>query len=90
MSQVADRMLFGLDLPIFGGDLLSLEIRAGDIIFVLGANGSGKSALIQYMNQSNAKDSIRISAHRQTWLPSSTVDLTASRVLKKSAAPVLG
>ena len=76
MSQIADRMLFGLDLPIFGGDLLSLEIHAGDIIFALGANGSGKSALIQHINQSNTRDSIRISAHRQTWLPSSTVDMT--------------
>lgn len=77
MSDIADRMLFGLDLPIFGGDLLSLDIHAGEIIFALGANGSGKSALIQHINQSNSRDSIRISAHRQTWLPSSTVDLTA-------------
>lgn len=77
MSHVADRMLFGLDLPIFRGDILSLEIHAGDIIFALGANGTGKSALIQHINQSNSRDSVRISAHRQTWLPSSTVDLTA-------------
>lgn len=76
MSQIADRMLFGLDLPIFGGDLLSLEIRAGDIIFALGANGSGKSALIQHMSRASGGSAIRISAHRQTWLPSSTVDMT--------------
>lgn len=77
MSEASNSMLFGFDIPIFGGDLLSLSVRAGDIIFVLGANGSGKSALIQHINQGNARDSIRISAHRQTWLPSSTVDLTA-------------
>ena len=77
MNQFPATMLFSLDLPETGGSLFSLAIQAGDIIFVLGANGSGKSALIQHMNQRYPQDSVRISAHRQTWLPSGTVDMTA-------------
>ena len=53
----------------------SLSIK-GKYCFVLGANGSGKSSLMQRFftqHQNNAK---RISAHRQTWFKTNTLDYT--------------
>ena len=49
---------------------------AGDVLFVLGANGTGKSSLMQRFYQDSRPNSRRISAHRQTWFTSNTLDLT--------------
>ena len=60
-----------LFIPKLSGDSLPISIEAGDQLFVVGANGSGKSALIQHFVTSQGADNFRrISAHRQTWFPS--------------------
>jgi ABC-type cobalamin transport system ATPase subunit len=46
---------------------LELEIEAGDTLFVLGANGSGKSALIQRLFAQGGATAIRIAAHRANY-----------------------
>ena len=67
-----------LKIPRVSGDELQLSLIAGDRLFVVGANGSGKSALIQHIVSSNQSETIRrISAHRQTWFQSERIDLTA-------------
>lgn len=59
------------------GEPLAISLKAGDRLFIVGANGSGKSALIQHLFSSNPNEKIkRISAHRQTWLESGSIDLT--------------
>ena len=47
-------------------------------LFVLGANGSGKSALLQhlYVYPSRSLPRHRITAHRQTWFNSGTTEIT--------------
>ena len=53
---------------------LAIEFEAGEQIFVVGANGSGKSALLQHLAASSGEGKIRrIFAHRQTWLRSGSL-----------------
>lgn len=59
------------------GASLPITIESGDLVFVLGANGSGKSALIQHFVSSNKEASVRrISAHRKAWFQSGSIDMT--------------
>ncbi len=69
-----------LVIPKPSGDSLSIPFEVGEQLFLVGANGSGKSALIQYFvtNLGNQKIK-RISAHRQTWFASGSLDFTARR-----------
>ncbi len=64
--------------PLNGqGDPIAIDLTDGSAVFVVGANGSGKSALItQLTKAATAINTIRIAAHRQSWLQSSSVDLT--------------
>jgi ABC-type cobalamin/Fe3+-siderophores transport system ATPase subunit len=57
---------------------ISLDLDEGGVLFVLGANGTGKSSLMQRFYTQTRPLSRRISAHRQTWFTSNTVDLTPS------------
>ncbi len=52
------------------------------MIFVLGANGSGKSSLLFHFAQKNTGKTRKISAHRQTWMNSDTLDMTPSNKLR--------
>ena len=64
------------NFPGADGVQQQIVINEGDTLFVVGANGSGKSSLMQRFftqHQNNAK---RISAHRQTWFTSNTLDFT--------------
>jgi len=73
-------MSFDLKLPQVTGELLDFPINIGDKVFVMGANGTGKSSLIQwlyrfYFNNFNAN--VRwISAHRQNWFSSNTINFS--------------
>ena len=60
---------------------IKLTLKNGDQLFIVGANGSGKSALIQQFVSQNRSNKIKwIAAHRQTWFNSGSIDLTpASR-----------
>ena len=65
------------DIPRSSGDPLRIALDAGDRLFVVGANGSGKSALLQHFVMENAEAKIRrVSAHRQTWLGSASIHFT--------------
>ena len=65
------------NIPQSSGPPLSVSLGVGDQLFMVGANGSGKSALIQQLVSSNPNMTIRrMSAHRQTWFESGSIDLT--------------
>ena len=66
-----------IEIPQSSGSTLSVPLKCGDRLFMVGANGSGKSALIQHFVESLPRENIRrVTAHRQTWLQSGNVDLT--------------
>ena len=65
------------NIPQISGLPLQITLEANDRLFMVGANGAGKSALIQYFISSSQGAKIkRISAHRQTWFQSGSIDLT--------------
>ena len=66
-----------LNIPLISGGSLPINLNDGERLFVVGANGSGKSALIQHLVTSLPNNKTRrISAHRQTWLHSGSIDIT--------------
>ena len=65
------------DIPRISEEPLHIALQVGDCLFVVGPNGAGKSALIQHLVTAHEGQNIRrISAHRQTWLDSGSLDLT--------------
>lgn len=59
-----------------------IHLDRGEILFVLGANGTGKSSLMFYFNTQHGGHTRRISAHRQTWMQSDALDMTPSAKLQ--------
>lgn len=65
------------EIPKISGDPIDLSLEKGDRLFVVGANGSGKSALIQWLVSKYPHENVkRITAHRQTWLNSGNIEFT--------------
>ena len=69
-------MTFNLRIPTPIGPL-DLQLASGEMLFVLGANGSGKSSLMLAFAQQHG-NARKIAAHRQTWIHSDTLDITPS------------
>jgi ABC-type cobalamin/Fe3+-siderophores transport system ATPase subunit len=67
---------FQLSIPTGGGRSTDLTLEVGKILYVLGANGTGKSSLVTRLFSANQQNAKRISAHRQTWFESNTLDMT--------------
>lgn len=57
--------------------LINIPLTEGKALFVLGANGVGKSTLMQNLFQQNFNHAKRILAHRQTWFNDNSMNLTA-------------
>ncbi|GAA3524078.1 AAA family ATPase [Aquimarina addita] len=64
-------------ISISNGEPLNVNLTEGKALFVLGANGVGKSTLMQNLFEQNFNHSKRILAHRQTWFSNNTLNLTA-------------
>ena len=71
-------MMFNLGFPNQNNDLSQIKLKSGEMLFVLGANGAGKSSLMQLFTTQNYGQYRKISAHRQTWMSSDTIDMTPS------------
>ena len=66
-----------LEIPRISNNPIILTVKNGDQLFIVGANGSGKSALIQRFVSVLPQDRVqRITAHRQTWFSSGSIDFT--------------
>ena len=71
-------MSFKLTIPSPNNGDQQLLLEAGEMLFVLGANGTGKSSLMFHFNNQHRGRVRKISAHRQTWMNSDALDMTPS------------
>lgn len=73
-------MSFPIRIPLVEkGNDLPIDLEPGQPLFLVGANGSGKSALLDRLSRDKANSGIpvvRITAHRQVWFASSSISLT--------------
>ena len=67
---------FQLSILTAGGGSTDFTLELGKILYLLGANGTGKSSLVTRLFSINHQHAKRISAHRQTWFESNTLDMT--------------
>lgn len=73
---------FELSIPRPANAPLNITLNSGDILFVLGANGSGKSALMHHFFQRYSREALWITAHRQSWFPADTPTLSPAQLLQ--------
>lgn len=66
-------MSFELTIPRNGAAPFRHTITTGESMFLLGANGTGKSSLMHHLYRANAAKARRITAHRQTWFESNSI-----------------
>lgn len=59
--------------------IVSIPLIEGNSLFVLGANGVGKSTLMHKLFTQNSGHAKRILAHRQTWFTDNAMNMTASQ-----------
>jgi ABC-type lipoprotein export system ATPase subunit len=71
-------MSFTLSIPRPGTDSLEIVLNCGQTLFVVGANGTGKSNLMQMLFAEHAGSSRRISAHRQNWFNSEGINVSSA------------
>ncbi|WP_375503398.1 AAA family ATPase [uncultured Nostoc sp.] len=57
---------------------VNIPLKEGKVVFVVGANGVGKSSLMQHLHTQNRNKSKRILAHRKTWFRSNAMEITAA------------
>lgn len=69
-------MTFTFTIPEPSGAPLTITLDIGQCIFVLGANGTGKSSLMHKFYSAYYATAQQISAHRQTWFSSSSLTLS--------------
>jgi len=67
------------EIPAINNEILNINLTEGNALFVLGANGTGKSSLMHTLFSHNVGHTKRILAHRRTWFNNNTIDITASQ-----------
>lgn len=67
---------FQLSIPTEDGATANFTLKVGEVLYILGANGTGKSSRVSRLFVQNQAFARRISAHRQTWFESNTLDIT--------------
>lgn len=75
-------MSFDLQFPTQHEGIVPLQLKSGEMLFVLGANGTGKSSLMFRFAQKNAGRTRKILAHRQTWMNTDALDMTPKKKLQ--------
>jgi ATPase subunit of ABC transporter with duplicated ATPase domains len=67
---------------------VELVVGAGEVVYVLGANGTGKSGLMSMLAASNRGRTRRILAHRMNWMESNSINFSPAdrRVYQKRVA----
>src|SRR4051812_12194612 len=73
-------MPFSIQVKQAGKTNLGISLEVGEQLFILGANGTGKSSLMLDIYRANLDTAVRISAHRQSWF--STSDAVSPQELR--------
>ena len=73
-------MSFSLTVPQLNGPQLQINLNTGETVFMLGANGVGKSSLMHKFYTTHRQRGKRISAHRQTWFQSNELGIAPSQM----------
>jgi len=71
-------MPFAISIPQLADNPIEVPLDVGDSLFLLGANGTGKSSLLFPIFTANQANAQRITAHRQTWFSTGTIELSAA------------
>src|SRR5436309_2564302 len=69
-------MPFHLAIPAPDGSQVDITLDVEQTLFVLGANGTGKSNLMQSLNKLHQGTARWVSAHRQNWFESDSINLS--------------
>ena len=69
---------YSFKIPLANNEELDVSLNNGDIVYVLGANGVGKSTLMTKVYTDNSKHAKRILAHRRNWFEKNSVNILAS------------
>lgn len=73
-------MSFKLSIPTGNpAGPLNLTLNVGEMFFILGANGTGKSSLVTAFTSAGREKTRRITAHRQTWFRSGSPEFTGKQ-----------
>lgn len=72
-------MSFKFTIPVSNSTPLEVVLDIGQCLFILGANGTGKSSLMHRLYSMHHGVAQRISAHRQTWFESSSINLSPAQ-----------
>ena len=68
-----------VSIPTTTGLLAFRSLQDTNKLFVLGANGTGKSALLHHIYQQLPERAHKVAAYRQTYLESGTLDMSGSQ-----------
>lgn len=73
-------MSFSLSIPTSKPNgPIQLTVEVGEMLFILGANGTGKSSIMQVFASASKEKTRRITAHRQTWFRSGSPEFTGKQ-----------
>ena len=70
---------YKFSIPTSNNGTLNIPLTEGNALFVLGANGVGKSTLMHNLFTQNRNHAKRVLAHRQTWFTDNAMNMTASQ-----------
>lgn len=70
---------YKFNIPTSNNGNLNVPLTEGNVLFVLGANGVGKSTLMHNLFTQNRNHAKRILAHRQTWFTDNAMNMTAAQ-----------
>lgn len=65
-------------IPTLNSGNIEIQLENGKVLFMLGANGVGKSSLVLRFFRLNSNNSKRINAFRTTWFNNNAVSITAA------------
>lgn len=78
-------MITRIDIPTYSGPVSISLSEYDNVLFILGTNGSGKSALLQYLYQHHHHNACWVAAHRQIWFESGQLNVTSRNYHNETA-----